>query len=258
MASHIHLDHRDGVAHITLARPERLNAFDFTMGREYHNACVEAVSSEHTRAVLISAEGPAFCAGGDVLAMSGSGVAGAQVTEGAHVIHEGISALIGAPVPVVAAVHGAVAGGGIGVMLAADHVVAGEDLRVAGKYADVGLTPDLGVSTLLTRAVGERRALTLLLTGRELDAVTALEWGVVAEVVADPQARAAEIAHGWASAASGALGQAKRLVRASSQRAFDASLEDEAVTIGKAFDGEEARQRIAAFASASAARGGDR
>ncbi|MFW7415105.1 enoyl-CoA hydratase/isomerase family protein [Demequina sp. SO4-18] len=258
MTQFIRLDTDDGVAHLTFDRPSRLNAFDFEMGKQYRDACVTAVSSPETRAILVTAEGPAFCAGGDVLAMAGAGVAGSEVTAGARVIHEGLAALTGSAIPVVVAARGAVAGGGIGLMLAGDHVVAGEDLRVAGRYADIGLTPDLGVSTLLARAVGERRALTLLLTPRELDADEALSWGAVAEVAADPDARALEIARQWAGAAAGALGQAKRLVRASAHRPFADSLDDEAGSIGQAFDGEEARRRIAAFAAASAARGGAR
>ena len=258
MAALIPLDISDGVAHLTFARPDRLNAFDFEMGQQYRDACVAATSSPDVRAILITAQGPAFCAGGDVLAMAGARVSGTQVTAGAHVIHAGITALLESAVPVVLAARGAVAGGGIGLMLAADSVVAGEDLRMAGKYADIGLTPDLGVSTLLSRAVGERRALTLLLTSRELDAETALEWGAVAEVAADPEARAREVALTWGAGAAGALGQAKRLVRASAHRPVGDSLADEATSIGAAFDGEEARQRIAAFAAASAARGGSR
>ncbi|WP_297083276.1 enoyl-CoA hydratase/isomerase family protein [uncultured Demequina sp.] len=254
MAQHVQLDRRDGIAHITLARPERLNAVDFEMGTQYREACVAATSDPTTRAVLITAEGPAFCAGGDVLMMAGAGFTGADVTSSAQVINEGIVALVGSEVPVVAAARGAVAGGGIGLLLAADYVVAGHDLRVAGRYADVGLTPDLGVSTLLTRAIGERRALELLLTPRELDAQTAVAWGFAAESADNPDARALEVARAWASGASTAFGRAKRLVRASAQRDFATSLDDEAHSIGAAFDRDEAQQRIQAFAAASAAR----
>lgn len=258
MPEHVRLETRDGVATITFARPERLNAFDFEMGRLYRDACVAATSARDTRAIVVDAEGPAFCAGGDVLTMATSGVTGAEVTAGAHTIHEGIVALTQASIPVVVAAQGAVAGGGIGLMLAADHVVAGADLRVAGRYAAVGLTPDLGVSTLLTRAIGERRALELLLTSRELDAETALAWGLVAEVAEDPGARARDVARAWAAGPTGALGHAKRLVRASSERPFAENLADEARTIGAAFDGAEVPPLLGAFAAASARRGGTR
>ncbi len=254
MTSHIRLETYDGIAHIAFTRPDRLNAFDFDMGQQYRDACVAAVADQATRAVLITAEGPAFCAGGDVLAMAQSGAAGRDITDSAQVIHEGIRALTESSVPVVAGVRGAVAGGGIGLMLAADYIVAGQDLRVAGKYAHIGLTPDLGVSSLLTRAIGERRALAMLLTSTEVDAATALDWCLVAELSTEPEVRAADVAREWTHGASHALGQAKRLVRASGQRTVADSLEDEAETIGQAYEREEARHRIGAFAAASAAR----
>src|SRR5690554_2856314 len=254
MSTYIQLDQHDGMAHITFARPERLNAFNFDMGRQYCDACLAAVADAHTRAILINAQGPSFCAGGDVLAMAESKAPGSDITVSARVINEGILALTESPIPVVAAVRGAVAGGGIGLMLAADYVIAGAGLRVAGKYADVGLSPDLGVSTLLAQAIGQRRALQLLLTNRELDADQALEWGLVAEVAQNADVTARKIAERWAAAASGALGQAKRLVRTGAHRTFADSLEDEAVTIGQSYDREEARARIGAFAAASAQR----
>ena len=246
MDSGIRLTLDDGIAQITLDRPGRLNAIDFAMGRAYRDACVRATSGE-ARAIVISAEGPAFCAGGDILAMASSGVTGTDVTAAAHVIHEGLAALVESPVPSVAAVRGAVAGGGLGIMLAADYVVAAPDLRLAGRYADVGLTPDLGVSTLLTRSVGERRARAMLLAGVEVDASTALQWGAVEEVAEDPRARALELAHLWATGPSQAWGEAKRLIRAGTSRPWHDSLDDEAATIGAAFDGAEARPRIGAF-----------
>ncbi|WP_084078349.1 enoyl-CoA hydratase/isomerase family protein [Demequina sp. NBRC 110057] len=254
MPDGIRLDIDGPLARITLDRPARLNALDFAMGGAYRDACVTATSTPSVAAIILCAEGPAFCAGGDVLAMASSGATGAEVTAAAHVIHEGIRALTSSAIPVVAAARGAVAGGGIGLLLAADAVVASPTLRVAGRYVDVGLTPDLGVSTLLARAVGERRALAILTLGRELDAETALAWGMVDEVNVEPEARAEGIARSWAEGASAAFGHAKRLVRASSQRSFAESLDDEAATIGAAFDTDEARRRIGAFAAASAAR----
>ncbi|MFV0634194.1 enoyl-CoA hydratase/isomerase family protein [Demequina sp.] len=256
MPEHIRYEAQDGIVTITFARPSRLNAFDFAMGEPYRDACLAAVGAQDTRAILIHAEGPAFCAGGDVLAMAAAGVAGSDVAAGAHVIHEGIASLVESAIPVVVAAHGAVAGGGIGLMLAADVVIAGEDLRVAGKYAEIGLTPDLGVSTLLAQAVGHRRALEILLTPRALDAATALDWGLVAEVSSEPLKRAQQVAASWAEGASEAFGQAKRLVRAAGTRSFSDALADEAASIGRAYDTEESRGRVAAFAAASAARAG--
>lgn len=251
MTSHIRLDSVDGIAHITFARPDRLNAFDFDMGEKYRSVCLQVVADQSTRAIVITAEGPSFCAGGDVLAMADSGARGQDISRAAQVIHEGIYALIDSSIPVVAGVRGAVAGGGIGLMLAADYVVASPDLRVAGKYAQVGLTPDLGTSNLLTRAVGERLALSLLLTSRELDADAAMEYSLISELNNEPELRAQDIARDWAAGPSHALGQAKRLVRSSGHRPLASHLDDEAETIGRAYDLPEAQDRIAAFVQAS-------
>jgi 2-(1,2-epoxy-1,2-dihydrophenyl)acetyl-CoA isomerase len=134
-------------------------------------------------------------------------------------------------------------------MLVADVIVASEKARFVSKYADIGLTPDCGVSTLLPEAVGRRRAAELLLTPRTLSAAEALDWGLVTEVVAPAAVaeRAAEIATHWLGGATVAFGQAKRLLYAGAGRSFQASLDDEAVTIGTAFDSADARARVAAF-----------
>lgn len=245
----------DGLARVTLNRPDRLNAMDFAMGERWRDAARQVTSDPAVRAVLLDAAGPAFCAGGDVISMATSGAGGSDVTAAAHVIHEGIRAFTESHVPVVTAVQGAVAGGGLGLMLTADYIVAAEGAKFVSRYANIGLTPDLGVSTLLAAAVGPRRALQLLLQDRTLAAPEALEWGLVAEVVADPASRALEIARFWLEGATGAFGQAKRLVRSGVDRSFAENLDDEARTIGAAFDTPEAKARIQAFAAASARRG---
>ncbi|PKQ21612.1 MAG: enoyl-CoA hydratase, partial [Actinobacteria bacterium HGW-Actinobacteria-5] len=184
--------------------------------------------------------------------MARSGEGGAALTRLAEVVNEGSRALLDSAKPVVAAVQGVVAGGGLGLMLTADYVVATSAARFVSKYADIGLTPDLGASVLLPRAIGETRALQLLLSDLALDATTAREWGLVAEVVAPEAlaARAEGVARAWLAGATDAYGQAKRLVRAAASRPFAASLTDEATTIGQAFDSADARSRVAAFVAA--------
>ncbi|MGA0566983.1 enoyl-CoA hydratase/isomerase family protein [Rathayibacter sp. KR2-224] len=244
----------DGLAHLTLNRPERLNAIDGDAAHRWRDLAREVAERDDIRAVLFDASGPAFCAGGDVAAMASTGGGGQVVGGLADVIHEGHRIFDETPKPIVAAVQGAVAGGGLGFMLVADYVVAGEAAFFVSKYADIGLTPDCGVSTLLPQAVGVRRALQLLLTDRSLTAVEGLEWGLVAEVVPDDAltARARAVAEHWLTGAGGAYGQAKRLVRASVGRSYADGLDDEARTIGAAFDTEDARTRVAAFAARSA------
>ncbi|MEJ3403257.1 enoyl-CoA hydratase/isomerase family protein [Rathayibacter sp. YIM 133350] len=252
MSDSILLDVTDGLARITFNRPERLNAVNPDAARRWREIAVTVAESDDVAAVLLDAEGRAFCAGGDVLEMGALRDA-AVIEQLADSIHDGHRILRESTKPIVAAVQGAVAGGGLGFMLVADVIVASERATFASKYADIGLTPDCGVSTLLPEAVGMRRALELTLTPRTLTAAEALDWGLVTEIAA-PDAtarRAREIAQAWLAGASDAFGQAKRLLHAAQARPFQASLDDEAATIAAAFTGADAQARIAAFAARS-------
>jgi 2-(1,2-epoxy-1,2-dihydrophenyl)acetyl-CoA isomerase len=204
----------------------------------------------------MDAAGPAFCAGGDVIEMATSGASGADVTGAAHTIHDGIRTFVESDKPIVAAVQGAVAGGGLGLMLTADYIVASDRAKFVSRYANIGLTPDLGVSTLLPAAVGQRRALQLLLQDVTIDADTALDWGLVTEVVPADEvaARSEAVARFWLDNATAAFGQAKRLVRSGAHRPFADNLDDEARSIGARFDTDEARARVQGFAAASRSR----
>lgn len=239
-----------GLARVTFNRPASLNAMGFEMGRRWRDIAHELTSDDSVGAVILDAAGPAFCAGGDVREMATSGATGADVTGAANTIRDGIRTFVESSIPIVAAVQGAVAGGGLGLMLTADYIVASEQARFVSKYANIGLTPDLGVSTLLPAAVGQRRALQLLLQDITIDAATALDWGLVTEVVpaADVASRAAEVAAFWLDNATAAFGQAKRLVRTGAGRSFADNLDDEAASIGARFDTADAKARIAAFA----------
>src|SRR5690606_27160366 len=172
-----------GLARLTLNRPSRLNAFNADLAHAWRDATTEATSRDDVRAILIDAAGPSFCAGGDVIDMATTMGSGDEITAFAEVINEGIRALTETAIPVVAAAHGTTAGGGLGILLCSDYAVVGERSKLGSLYANIGLTPDLSVSAQLTRAVGERRALQLVLQDRMLDAAEAREWGLVAEVV---------------------------------------------------------------------------
>ncbi len=246
-----------GLARLTLNRPARLNAVNAELAEGWRAATRAATTRDDVHAILIDAAGPSFCAGGDVVDMAEGTDSGAQLTALAGVINEGIRALVESSIPVVVAAHGTTAGGGLGILLSSDYAVVGASSRIGSLYANIGLTPDLSVSAQLARAVGERRALQLVLQDRLLDAAEAQAWGLVAEVVAGEaearavRARAEEIARFWIDGAAEAYGQAKRLIRSQPARAFSAQLDEEARTIGASFDTAEAQARIAAFAAAS-------
>jgi 2-(1,2-epoxy-1,2-dihydrophenyl)acetyl-CoA isomerase len=254
MTDSILLDIDGGLARVTFNRPSFLNAMDFEMGGRWRDVARAVTEDPSVGAVILDAAGPAFCAGGDVVAMATSGAAGSDVTATAHIIHEGIRTFALSDKPIVAAVQGAVAGGGLGLMLTADYIVAADSAKFVSKYANIGLTPDLGVSTLLPAAIGQRRALQLLLQDTTIDAATALDWGLVAEVVTRDEvaSRAEAVARFWLDNATAAFGQAKRLVREGADRSFADNLDDEARSIGSRFETPESRVRVAAFAAASA------
>ncbi|MFF2495351.1 enoyl-CoA hydratase/isomerase family protein [Agromyces sp. NPDC058064] len=248
------LDVTDGLARVTLNRPARLNAVDPDAITRWQAIAHEVAERDDIGAVLLDASGRAFCAGGDVVAMSELAAAGGDaatvITELADRIHDGHLTLRESAKPIVAAVQGPVAGGGLGFMLVADFIVASEQATFSSRYSDIGLTPDCGVSTLLPEAIGVRRALELTLTPRTITAGEALGWGLVTEVVQHEEVaeRAHAIARSWLDGATGAFGQAKRLVRSGLSRSFADALDDEARTIGAAFATPEAQARIAAFA----------
>lgn len=239
-----------GIARITLNRPERLNAFNDEMAEGWTVAAEAAVQSDDVQAILIEAAGRAFCAGGDVQAMAAMDDRGGMIQQLAHRINAGILALTESAKPVVAAAHGTTAGGGLGILLCSDYAVVGDSSRVGSVYGGVGLTPDLSVSAQLAAAVGQRRALQLLLQERLLSADEAVAWGLAAEKVADDEVltRAEAIAAFWVQNAH-AYGEAKRLIRSRPERSFTEQLAEEARTIGVASQSPEGDRRIKAFAS---------
>ena len=253
----------EGLARLTLNRPASLNAFDADLAMAWRDVTAEAVARDDVRAIMLDANGRAFCAGGDVLAMAAGMSGGEDITSLAHVINEGILSLTTSAIPVVAAAHGTTAGGGLGILMCSDYAVVGATSKIGSLYANIGLTPDLSVSAQLARAIGERRALQLVLQDRMLSASEAVEWGLVAEAVSAPEGadavaeadavreRAEQIARFWLAGAAGAYGHAKRLVRSQPSRTFAEQLAEEARSIGAAFDTPDARARVAGFAAAS-------
>ena len=142
-----------------------------------------------TRAVLLLAEGERFCVGGDVRGFAAAADPGAEVGRLAADWHEVVRTLLASPVPVVAGVHGAVAGAGVGLLGACDVVVCARSTRIRPAYAAIGFSPDGGTSWTLAQALGPARALDLVLTDGTLDEHLDHEARLVAESAADPEGR---------------------------------------------------------------------
>lgn len=219
---------RDGpVAHLRFNRPAALNGIDERLAEGFRQACALVAEDAQVRAVVLSGEGRAFMAGGDLPAMRAR-----PQTIGRDIIaplHEALKTLAIIDAPVLASVQGAVAGAGVSVMLAADLVIAAENTRLILAYLGIGTSSDGGASMALPRALGLRRALEVALLNEPIDAAKALQWGLVnrvvplAELAAQTQALAARLAQG----PTRAMGRMRRLMRQSFEADFAAHLDAE-------------------------------
>jgi len=182
-------DTADHVATITLNRPEKLNAFTSEMLLELDSAIDECDRQDDVRAVILTGAGRGFCSGGDVGGM------GAGQDNRPHITKQRISGeiqrfpkrLARFAKPIIAAVNGPAAGGGMDLALACDFRTASRSARFAETYGKIGLLPGGGGAYFLPRIVGKARALELLLTAEFIDADTALDIGLVNHVYEDDE-----------------------------------------------------------------------
>ncbi|MEW5890856.1 MAG: enoyl-CoA hydratase-related protein [Pseudomonadota bacterium] len=220
---------RDGaIAHLRFNRPGVLNAIDAATAQAFLAACRTLAADGEVRAVVVSGEGRAFIAGGDLAEMRRNPVEAARALIGP--LHEGIVLLAALDAPVIASLHGAVAGGGLGVALACDLAIAAEGTRFNLAYVNVGTSSDCSTSWALPRLVGLRKALEIALLGETFDAQEALRLGIVNRVVpaADLAAETEKLARRLTEGPPLALGRLKRLMRQSLNRELPAQLEAEA------------------------------
>lgn len=182
---------RPGVALLTLNRPDRLNAMSHQLVADLHAALDEVAADGDVRVVVLTGAGRGFCAGLDL--QGGAAVPGTEHLgrpQRGLATQKHIAALVprlrSVPQPVIAAVNGPAAGGGFALALASDVRIAAASARFNVAFVRIGLSGcDIGVSWLLPRLIGASAAFELLLTGRLIDAETALRLGIVSRVVAD-------------------------------------------------------------------------
>jgi 2-(1,2-epoxy-1,2-dihydrophenyl)acetyl-CoA isomerase len=217
----------DGLGVIRLNRPQARNAIDPAFVDDLHEAVQRCAADETLRALLIRAEGPSFTVGGDVamLARTGPGELPATLRRMTTSYHAALQILDRLPVPVVGAVHGAVAGGGLGLIYVADIVLAAEGTRFTAGFGGLGLSGDGGGTRFLPRLVGMRRAAELYFGQRVLQADEAAAWGLITRVVRekDLTAKAESAARQLAAGPTRALAEIRTLLR----RSPDASLGDQ-------------------------------
>lgn len=251
---HIEVSLEDGLALIRFNRPKSFNAMSPELIFELPIVFSWLADRSGARAAVITGNGRAFSAGGDVnwfkWAMDSEGLdAATEVRRGADVLHQGILDLRRVPFPVIAAINGPAAGAGLSLALACDIRIASEQALLVPAYGRIGASPDGGLTWLLPRIVGAAKAIEILLDDPNMDAATALEAGLVNEVVPADELldRASARARELAAKSPYYVRLCKQLVGGSFDRGFAEHLQLERHGIADALATEDARNAVAAF-----------
>jgi 2-(1,2-epoxy-1,2-dihydrophenyl)acetyl-CoA isomerase len=244
----VRFEHLDSIARIILTRPDAGNAINAALIADL-GAAVDAVRAAEPRSVLITAEGSNFSMGGDLkhLLAARSDLA-AELDRMAHAFHGAQLRLIGIGVPIVAAARGHVIGGGLGLALSSDYLLCSENARFSTGYSRLGLSTDAGVSYFLTRALGARRARTLLMDARFIPADEAVMLGIADRKVSDDRldAAALDLARELAEGPTAAYAAIRRLTDAAATNVLATQLDDETREIVALADREDVRAALSA------------
>lgn len=223
----------NGLAQIKLNRPQSLNALSSGLKDDLLNAIRRTANPKSgARALLLTGEGRAFCAGAD-LAEGAMGDAdrdlGRSLMDDYHPI---LLELAGLDMPVVSAVNGVAAGAGMSIAISADIVLAAKSAYFLQAFVNIGLVPDAGSTFLLPRLVGAARARAMMMLGERIPAETALEWGLIYDVVDDDKIHSAGVALGerLAKGPTKALSGIRQLVAQSLKNNYAEQLQAEAIT----------------------------
>lgn len=240
------------VAVITMNRPEALNALSLQLTRDLFGSIGQAVS-DGARAVVLTGEGRAFCSGGDLREMQSmwqrEGRIEAFMEEPLKALHDVILLIRETPIPFVAAVQGVCAGAGTNFALACDIVFAAENASFNEAFVKIGLSPDCGGSFFLPRAVGEKLAAEIFMTGETIPAAKALEFGMINRVCPSESLMtdALSMAERLSKAPTAAIGRIKKMLNATFSNDLRGQLELEhrlQIDSGK---GNDFREGVQAF-----------
>lgn len=247
---HIRFERDGAIAVIELKRPDAANGLDVIMAAELAEVTAICADDVRLKAVILTARGRFFCAGGDLRAMHSAGEQrGEMVKTLADDLHGAIARLVGMQAVLIVAVNGVAAGAGFGLAICGDIVLAGESAGFTLAYTRAGLCPDGGSSYFLPRLVGLRRAQQMMLQNPLLSAAEAERDGLVTEVVADAEldARARELAQGFARGARLSGACVKKLLLAGAQHDLEAQMTLEGELISRCVDSPDGREGVQAF-----------
>lgn len=246
----IKFDCSGAVARITLSRPEKRNAIDERMIAELSAALAKSAEDAESRVVLLAGEGPDFCAGMDIQMMAKTADAGEkEFLKQAERLAGLYQSFRDHPKPVIAAVRGRALGGGSGLAMACDAVLAAESAKFGFPEVNIGFVPAI-VTVLLRRSVGEKQAFDLLTSGEPVDAPRACKLGMITRVFPDAgfEADVGNYISQMAAKSATALGLTKKLLYAIDGMNFEAALKSAAETNAIARASEDARRGFERFA----------
>lgn len=222
-----------GVATIRMNRPDALNALSLQLSIDLKSAIQKAVS-DGARAVILTGSGRAFCSGGDLREMRAMGEAEGNIEAfldaPLKALHEVIRLIRETPIPFIAAVNGVCAGAGTNFALACDLILAADDASFNEAFVRIGLSPDCGGTFFLPRAIGEKLAAEMFMTGLTVSAQRAAEIGMINRVVpaSDLQDEAGTLAAQLAAGPTSSYGRIKRMLNATFSNDLAAQLNLEA------------------------------
>ncbi|MCF3145177.1 enoyl-CoA hydratase family protein [Streptomyces platensis] len=249
---HLRVTRQDGVATVTLARPDKLNALTFEAYADLRDLLAELSRERSVRALVLAGEGRGFCSGGDVEEIIGAtlGMDTAQLLDFNRMTGQVVRAVRECPFPVIASVHGVAAGAGAVLALAADFRVADPSARFAFLFTRVGLSGgDMGAAYLLPRVIGLGHATRLLMLGDTVRAPEAERLGLISELAEEGRAdeAAAALAKRLAEGPAMAHAQTKALLTAELDMPLAAAVEMDAATQALLMNSDDYAEFHAAF-----------
>jgi 2-(1,2-epoxy-1,2-dihydrophenyl)acetyl-CoA isomerase len=239
-----------GVARIELDRPDVGNALDMSTTRSLMEVAIRCDDDDAIRCVLLTGRGRMFCAGGDIegFKQAGEGLQ-SYVKEVTGYLHLAVARFARMRKPLVTAVNGAAAGAGFSLAILGDIVIAADNASFVLAYPGIGFSPDGGVSWLLPRLVGLRKAQEIALLNPRIRADEALRIGLITRVAPaeELQASAGAVAAQLAASATSALGEMRRLMLEAMTASLETQLERESRAISELSVSDHGREGVAAF-----------
>jgi len=250
MTQPVLLDVTNGVAKITLNRPERGNAINQPMADALLDLALRCANEPKVRCVVLTGAGKMFCVGGDISDFANNDVGtGAFLGRLAGTLHQAMTLFASMKKPMICLVNGPVAGAGLSMAISGDIVLADPSAHFTAAYLGIGLTPDGGMTWLLPRLVGMRAAQEIILTNRRVGAAEAADIGLITRLVKEGELEreGADLADRLTSGAVTSMGAARRLLQESFSSGFASQMDRELTSITAAGESPEGHEGISAF-----------